>query len=105
MTAIPPTIPDPQTDRPSSAVVLVGHTETLINTIVAKLCGVLLFGGGAYLAYLEAIKPEPRTAQLALVVGVSVLGLGMAATDPLVNTIRSVGAALSPYLGKFGGKA
>jgi hypothetical protein len=105
MTAIPPTLPDPQTDRPSSAVVLVGHAGAVVNTIAAKLVALLGLAIFAHLTFLETKSVTPSNVRLGLVAVPACVCLAMLCTDLLTATIKQVGGAVSPYLGKFGGKA
>lgn len=105
MTAIPPQL-DPQTDRPSKAILAVGRTESVLNAIGAKLVGVLMAIFFGHLLYLEVRSTAPSNARLALMAVPTFFGLAMLATDAFVATIKGVGGALSPFLpAKFGGKS
>ena len=106
MTALPPTVPDPQTTRPSTAVMAVAHTESFLNQLPAKVFAFALFVVFAHLAWVEAKSAEPSNFRLGLMVIPAVLFAAMLTTDLMTNTIRSVGGALAPYLpAKFGGKS
>ena len=106
MTAIPPTVPDPQTTRPSVAVIAVSHTEVILNQIGSKAVAVIACGFFGHLCWLEAKSAMPSNVRLALVAVPTFFCVAMLSTDAFVATIKAVGSALAPYLpAKFGGKS
>ena len=106
MTALPPTVPDPQTTRPSKAILAIGHTESILNQIGAKVFALLCCAAFGHWTFLEIKSATPSNFRLGLFAVPTFFFAAMVMTDPVVNTIKALGGALAPYLpAKFGGKS
>jgi len=99
-----PIVPDPQTARPSKAVIAVSHAEVVLNTILSKLVALVGLAIFSHLTFLETKSAAPSNVRLAVVAVPAVLCLAMLSADLMTATIKSVGGALQPFLpAKFGG--
>lgn len=94
MTAIPPTIPDPQAGRPSTAVVVVAQAETFLNQLPAKIAALVFGLFFARLTMVEATSAEPSNIRLALGAVPTFFCLALLCTDSVVGLVQR----LAPFV-------
>ena len=91
---LPPVVPDPQTTRPSKAVTVVAHTESVLNYAISKLLALMGCAFFGYLTVLEAKSTEPSNVRLALGAVPAMFCLAMLCTDQVIGLV----SRLSPFI-------
>lgn len=81
---------DPTTTRPSTAIVVVAHTETFLNQLPAKIAALVFGLFFARLTMIEAKSAEPSNIRLALGAVPTLFCLAMLATDSFVGVLTKL---------------
>ena len=81
--------PDPA-PRPSVPVLVVAHTESVLNHALAHFVALLGVAGFGYLTYLEVTSAQPSNVRLALMSAPLCVCVAMLTTDQLIDVLTRV---------------
>ena len=96
---VPPVVVVPDPPRPSASL----HVESVANSVIVKIIGLIMFAGSGYFEYLEVLKTDSQSnAKLFLFAGVAVFGVALAFTQPVVAATKGIIVVIGPYIPTFG---